>query len=124
MNATLTGRVSAPGTDGETRFRADVRELARRHRALLRRRAPWDAAWQSLADHFLPTRCRLRPTDNDAEQGPMLNSRLVDATGILAMRILAAGLQGGPYSYYRQFAPPAQGRTCPPPAFVALPRYW
>ena len=43
-----------------------VRELARRHRALLRRRAPWDAAWQSLADHFLPTRCRLHPADNDA----------------------------------------------------------
>ncbi|MDE5879332.1 MAG: head-tail connector protein, partial [Desulfovibrio sp.] len=46
---------------------------------------------------FLPTRFRL---DSDAgrsgeERGPMLNSRLVDATGILAMRVLAAGLQGG-----------------------------
>ena len=72
-----------------------VRELARRHRALLRCRAPWDAAWQSLADHFLPTRCRLRQQGQEDQEGPMLNSGLVDATGILAMRTLAAGLQGG-----------------------------
>lgn len=69
--------------------------LERRHQALLRRRAPWDAAWQSLADHFLPTRCRLAPQNDAAEEGPMLNRGLVDATGILAMRTLAAGLQGG-----------------------------
>ncbi|MDO5483512.1 MAG: portal protein, partial [Desulfovibrionaceae bacterium] len=74
--------------------RIDVRALARRHRALLQRRAPWDTAWQSLAEHFLPTRCRLTPQE-EGERGPMLNSRLVDATGILAMRVLAAGLQGG-----------------------------
>ncbi|HZF61639.1 MAG TPA: portal protein [Desulfovibrio sp.] len=73
----------------------DVQALSRRHDALLRRRAPWDAAWQSLADHFLPTRCRLNPQVDAAEEGPMLNRGLVDATGILAMRTLAAGLQGG-----------------------------
>lgn len=73
----------------------DVQALSRRHEALLRRRAPWDAAWQSLADHFLPTRCRLNPQVDAAEEGPMLNRGLVDATGILAMRTLAAGLQGG-----------------------------
>ncbi|MBQ3060230.1 MAG: head-tail connector protein [Desulfovibrio sp.] len=75
--------------------RQAVRLLARRHSALLRRRAPWDTAWQSLAEYFLPTRCRLAPADREQEHGPMLNSRLVDATGILAMRVLAAGLQGG-----------------------------
>ena len=42
-------------------MRADIPALARRYQALLRRRMPWDTAWQSLADHFLPTRCRLRP---------------------------------------------------------------
>ena len=52
-------------------------------------------AWQSLADHFLPTRCRLNPQTDATEEGPMLNRGLVDATGILAMRTLAAGLQGG-----------------------------
>ncbi|AMD89005.1 portal protein [Desulfovibrio fairfieldensis] len=95
MSASPSGHEAAPA---DAQRGTDVREPARRHRALLRRRAPWDTAWQSLADHFLPTRCRLRPADNDGgqtEEGPMLNSRLVDATGILAMRVLAAGLQGG-----------------------------
>lgn len=76
-------------------IRADVPALARRYQALLRRRAPWDTAWQNLADHFLPTRCRLRQQGQEDQEGPMLNSGLVDATGILAMRTLAAGLQGG-----------------------------
>ena len=76
-------------------YAVDVQALSRRHDALLRRRAPWDAAWQSLADHFLPTRCRLNPQVDAAEEGPMINRGLVDATGILAMRTLAAGLQGG-----------------------------
>ena len=79
-----------PGTGQE-----DVLALSRRYESLLRRRSPWDSAWQSLADHFLPTRCRLNPQADAAEEGPMLNRGLVDATGILAMRTLAAGLQGG-----------------------------
>lgn len=108
-NSRLTGRVTPPEGSrqglpaagakpawGDTPpIRADVRELARRYRALLRRRAPWDTAWQSLADHFLPTRCRLHPHEEEAAESPMLNRNLVDATGILAMRTLAAGLQGG-----------------------------
>ena len=88
---------SAPQSSAQSsaQYAVDVQALSRRHDALLRRRAPWDAAWQSLADHFLPTRCRLNPQVDAAEEGPMLNRGLVDATGILAMRTLAAGLQGG-----------------------------
>ena len=90
---------SGAADDGESggRLRAEVARLARRHRELLRRRAPWEGAWKSLAEHFLPTRFRLDTERERAgeERGPMLNSRLVDATGILAMRVLAAGLQGG-----------------------------
>ena len=83
--------------DGGEGLRAEVARLARRHRELLRRRAPWEGAWRSLAEHFLPTRFRLDAGHGQGgeERGPMLNSRLVDATGILAMRVLAAGLQGG-----------------------------
>ena len=82
------------GESGEA-LRAEVARLSRRHRELLRRRAPWEGAWRSLAEHFLPTRFRLDAEQNGEGRGPMLNSRLVDATGILAMRVLAAGLQGG-----------------------------
>jgi len=88
----FTERTNPEAPSGNT---ADVPALARRYEALLQRRAPWDEAWQSLADHFLPTRCRLAPQHDATEEGPMLNRGLVDATGILAMRTLAAGLQGG-----------------------------
>lgn len=92
--ADAQGAVSgvSPGTRPDM---ADISALSRRHKALLQRRAPWDQAWQSLADHFLPTRCRLEPQEQGDERGPLLNRSLVDATGILAMRTLAAGLQGG-----------------------------
>lgn len=89
---------AARGADADAareRGREQVAALARRHRELLRRRAPWEEAWKSLAEHFLPTRCRPGGPGDESETGPMLNSRLVDATGILAMRVLAAGLQGG-----------------------------
>lgn len=94
--ANMASGAAGPGdSDAGERLRAEVARLSRRHRELLRRRAPWEGAWRSLAEHFLPTRFRLE-TDRDGDgRGPMLNSRLVDATGILAMRVLAAGLQGG-----------------------------
>lgn len=78
--------------EAEERLALRVPALARRYRALLERRSPWDTAWESLAEHFLPTRFR---TDDSPDDRPLLNRSLVDATGILAMRTLAAGLQGG-----------------------------
>lgn len=69
----------------------DIQQLQRRWDALREARQPYDAAWQELAAHFLPTRFRAE----NAENKPILNSKLVDATGILAMRTLAAGLHGG-----------------------------
>ena len=94
MRAYPGGETQDGGESGEA-LRAEVARLSRRHRELLRRRAPWEGAWRSLAEHFLPTRFRLDAEQNGEGRGPMLNSRLVDATGILAMRVLAAGLQGG-----------------------------
>lgn len=74
----------------------DVMELSRRHNALLDLRRPWDTAWQDLAAHFLPTRYRDVGQNGDSVRNPrLLNDKLVDSTGILAMRTLAAGLQGG-----------------------------
>lgn len=73
---------------------ADVRELARRYEALRNERSGWDAAWRSLAELFLPCRWR-SDTDTDAHASPRLNGRLVNSTGVLCMRTLAAGMQGG-----------------------------
>ncbi len=70
--------------------------LQQRFASLLEARQSYEPAWQDLADHFLPTRYRNVGKNPDAwRKMPILNDKLVDATGILAMRTLAAGLQGG-----------------------------
>ena len=66
--------------------------MSRRHAALLEQRQPWEGAWRDLAGHFLPTRYR---EGDERGKDKILNGTLVDSTGILAMRTLAAGLQGG-----------------------------
>ncbi len=70
--------------------------LQQRFSDLLEARQSYEPAWQDLADHFLPTRYRnVGNNPNSWRKMPILNDKLVDATGILAMRTLAAGLQGG-----------------------------
>ncbi len=70
--------------------------LQQRFAVMLEARQSYEAAWEDLADHFLPTRYRNVGKNPDSwRKMPMLNDKLVDATGILAMRTLAAGLQGG-----------------------------
>ncbi len=71
-------------------------DIWQQHAQLLEARQSYEPAWRDLADHFLPTRYK----DSNASiehwrKMPMLNNTLVDATGILAIRTLAAGLQGG-----------------------------
>ncbi len=70
--------------------------LEQRFQHLLQARQSYEPAWQDLADHFLPTRYKDISKNPDLwRKMPLLNDKLVDATGILAMRTLAAGLQGG-----------------------------
>lgn len=72
----------------------DVLQLHRRYEALRTDRLPWDTAWRDLALHFSPTRFRA-DTDDQQRRPEILNSKIVDSTGILDMRTLAAGMQGG-----------------------------
>lgn len=72
----------------------DVHKLDKRYDVLKQERSSWDVAWAELAELFLPTRWR-SDTDETAHKRPKLNARLVDSTGILAMRDLASGLHGG-----------------------------
>lgn len=72
----------------------DIAQVKRRYDALKNERSGWDTAWASLAELFLP--CSYRSdTDETAHKSPQLNGRLVNSTGVLAMRTLAAGMQGG-----------------------------
>lgn len=73
---------------------ADINALTRRYEALRTERGGWDTAWKTLAELFLPCRWR-SDTDETAHQSPKLNSRLVNSAGVLALRTLAAGMQGG-----------------------------
>lgn len=70
----------------------DIQQARRRWQALKSERSGWDTAWASLAELFLPGRWH---GDSDQARGPHLHSRLVNSAGVLALRTLAAGMQGG-----------------------------
>lgn len=72
----------------------DINALTRRYEALRLERSGWDTAWQTLAELFMPCRWR-SDTDTTAHQSPKLNGRLVNSVGVLALRTLSAGMQGG-----------------------------
>ena len=71
----------------------DMARIQRRWQALKNGRSGWDTAWASLAELFLPG--RWHADADDGAEGPKLDSRLVNSAGVLAMRTLAAGMQGG-----------------------------
>lgn len=74
---------------------ADANDLNQRWEALRTKRSSWDVAWDDLSRHFLPFKFR-SDMDSDAGRKPeILNKKIVDTTGILDMRTLAAGMQGG-----------------------------
>ncbi|MEG2173676.1 MAG: portal protein [Desulfovibrionaceae bacterium] len=75
---------------------ADVTRLSARFSQLIQERRYLDTAWLSLAEHFLPTRyTSIGEAQRHRTKEVLLNDKIVDATGIHAMRTLAAGLQGG-----------------------------
>lgn len=73
----------------------DVHALNRRYQSLRDERSPWDSAYADLALHFSPTKYRSDASSDTPRNPQILNSRLVDSTGVLDMRTLAAGMQGG-----------------------------
>ena len=72
----------------------DTNELVSRREQLLQERASWEQDWKTLAKHFLPRKCRLE-TEGERTNSGGLRGGVLDSTGILAMRDLAAGLHGG-----------------------------
>lgn len=72
----------------------NMNELTARRQALLDERASWEHDWKVLARHFLPRKCLLESEGSDDGRGG-LRGGVLDSTGIIAMRDLAAGLHGG-----------------------------
>lgn len=73
-----------------------VRRVLRRLDGLEQERSAWEAHWRDLADHFLPRRSRFLRARGPASGGPdQRNTKLVDSTGLLAVRTLSSGMQSG-----------------------------
>ncbi len=58
-------------------------------------RAPWFQHWGELADFILPKRYRWLVAANQPHRGSSVNRNIIDSTGTLAARTLAAGMMSG-----------------------------
>lgn len=58
-------------------------------------RYSWWVHWQELANYILPRRYKWLVTPNQAARGSPMNQHIIDSTGTLAARTLAAGLLSG-----------------------------
>lgn len=73
-----------------------VRRILRRMNYLEQERGGWEPHWRDLADHFLPRRSRFLNVRGVQASGPdKRNTKLVDSTGLLAVRTLSSGMQSG-----------------------------
>lgn len=73
----------------------DVKELVNRREALTKERRTWEADWKMLAQHFLPRKMRSLELDGTVTNRGGLRTDILNNTGVLSMRDLAAGMHGG-----------------------------
>lgn len=64
-------------------------------------RYSWWQHWRELADFFLPRRYKWLITPNQQSRGSPINQHILDSTGVVAARNLAAGLMSGKTSPLR-----------------------
>lgn len=72
-----------------------VGQMKQRLEGLRDTRWSWWAHWGALAELFLPRRYRWLISPNNWSRGQQLNTAIVDETGVLAARTLAAGMWTG-----------------------------
>jgi hypothetical protein len=58
-------------------------------------RYSWWTHWRELADYFLPRRYKWLITPNQMARGSPINQHIIDSTGCVALRNMAAGLMSG-----------------------------
>jgi Bacteriophage head to tail connecting protein len=71
------------------------KQVDSRLRALEVYRYSWWVHWRDLADYILPRRYKWLITPNLWNKGAPINQRIIDDTGTLAFRTLAAGMMSG-----------------------------
>ncbi len=72
-----------------------VQELIARREALTQERRTWEKDWTELAQHFLPRKMRSLELNGEQTNKGGLRRDILNNSGILAMRDLAAGMHGG-----------------------------
>jgi len=63
--------------------------------ALRNDRMSWWTHWREIADYLIPRRYKWLITANQGNRGSPINQRIVDNTGTVALRVLAAGMMSG-----------------------------
>lgn len=58
-------------------------------------RYSWWVSWRELADYFMPRRYRWFISPNQANRGSPMNQRIINETGLIALRVLGAGMMAG-----------------------------
>lgn len=71
------------------------KQVTQRLSGLRNERQSWWEHWRELADYLLPRRYKWIVTTNMASRGSPINQHILDSTGTLAARNLAAGLFSG-----------------------------
>ncbi len=70
-------------------------QLEGRLHGLRTERYSWWISWRELATYILPRRYRWLVTPNQWNRGAPLNGAIIDSTGTIAARVLAAGMMSG-----------------------------
>lgn len=63
--------------------------------AMRANRYSWFVHWRDLADYFLPRRYRWVVNPNQFDRGQSINQRIIDSSGVIFARNLAAGMMSG-----------------------------
>lgn len=58
-------------------------------------RMSWWTHWREIADYIIPRRYKWLITPNQGNRGSPINQRIIDNTGTIALRVLAAGMMSG-----------------------------
>lgn len=58
-------------------------------------RHSWWTHWREISDYLIPRRYKWLITPNQGNRGSPINQRIVDNTGTIALRVLAAGMMSG-----------------------------
>lgn len=58
-------------------------------------RYSWWVSWKELAEYFMPRRYRWLITPNQQNRGSPMNQKIINETGVIALRVLGAGMMAG-----------------------------